>query len=90
MNTMEPISFWCRKLGCIFWLYSSIYIDLLHGKYYIVCLIDATYVKESNAYTNRKVITPTKESNHRIGLGHNKDLFPNILLLSLVVSVDID
>jgi hypothetical protein len=31
-NTMEPISFWCSKLGCIFWLYSSVYIDLLHGK----------------------------------------------------------
>jgi hypothetical protein len=33
--------------------------------------------KESNTYTNRKVITSTKESNHGIGLGHNKDLFPN-------------
>jgi hypothetical protein len=32
LNTMEPISFWCSKLGCIFWLYSSIYIDLLHEK----------------------------------------------------------
>jgi hypothetical protein len=31
-NTMKPISFWCSKLGCIFWLYSSVYIDLLHGK----------------------------------------------------------
>jgi hypothetical protein len=37
-----------------------------------------------------KVITSTKESNHGIRLGHNKDLFPNILLLSLVVSVDVD
>jgi hypothetical protein len=31
-NTIEPISFWCSKLGYIFGLYSSIYIDLLHGK----------------------------------------------------------
>jgi hypothetical protein len=31
-NTMELISFWCSKLGYIFWLYSSVYIDLLHGK----------------------------------------------------------
>jgi hypothetical protein len=31
-NIIEPISFWCSKLGCIFWLYSSIYIDLLHEK----------------------------------------------------------
>jgi hypothetical protein len=54
------------------------------------CLIDATYKKESNAYTNRKVINYTKESNHRIRLGHNKDLFPNILLLSIVVFIDID
>jgi hypothetical protein len=22
MNTMKLISFWCSKLGCIFWLYS--------------------------------------------------------------------
>jgi hypothetical protein len=90
VNTMKPISFWCSKLGCIFWLYSSVYIDLLHEKQYITCLIDATYKKESNAYINRKVITSTKKSNHRIGLKHSNDLFPNILLLSLVVSVDID
>jgi hypothetical protein len=38
----------------------------------------------------RKVITSPKESNYGIKLGHNKDLFSNILLLSLVVSVDID
>jgi hypothetical protein len=46
--------------------------------------------KESNAYTNRKVITSTQESNHEIGLEHNKNLFPNILLISLVVSADVD
>jgi hypothetical protein len=32
MNTMELISFWCSKHGCIFLLYSSTYIDLLHEK----------------------------------------------------------
>jgi hypothetical protein len=31
-NTMKLISFWCSKLGYVFWLYSSVYIDLLHGK----------------------------------------------------------
>jgi hypothetical protein len=45
VNTMEPFSFWCSKLGCVFLLYSSIYIDLLHEKYYITCLINATYKK---------------------------------------------
>jgi hypothetical protein len=39
------------------------------------------YKQESNAYINRKVITSTKKSNYRIGLGHNKNLFPNILLV---------
>jgi hypothetical protein len=71
-------------------LYFSIYIDILHRKYYITYLIDATDEKESNVYTNRKVITPTKKSNHGIRLRHNKDLFSNILLLSLIVSVDAD
>jgi hypothetical protein len=51
---------------------------------------NANYEKKSNNYTNRKVITLTKESNHEIGLRHNNDLFPNILLLSLVVSVNVD
>jgi hypothetical protein len=37
-----------------------------------------------------KVITHTKKSNHRFRLGHNKDLFHNILLISLVVSFDIN
>jgi hypothetical protein len=37
-----------------------------------------------------KVITSTKESNHEIKLRHNKDLFSNILLLSIVVSIDVD
>jgi hypothetical protein len=46
--------------------------------------------KKNNTYTNRKVITFTKKSNHIIRLGHNKDLLPNILLLSLVVFVDVD
>jgi monomeric isocitrate dehydrogenase len=32
VNTMEPISFWCSKLGYVFWLYSSVYIDILHEK----------------------------------------------------------
>jgi hypothetical protein len=32
VNTMRPISFWCSKFGCVFWLYSSVYIDLLHEK----------------------------------------------------------
>jgi hypothetical protein len=32
VNIIELISFWCCKLGCIFWLYCSVYIDLLHGK----------------------------------------------------------
>jgi hypothetical protein len=31
-KTMELISFWCSKLGYDFLLYSSVYIDLLHGK----------------------------------------------------------
>jgi hypothetical protein len=31
-NTIKPISFWYSKLDCIFWLYSSVYIDLLHEK----------------------------------------------------------
>jgi hypothetical protein len=31
-NTMEPILIWCSKLGCIFLLYFSVYIDLLHRK----------------------------------------------------------
>jgi hypothetical protein len=57
---------------------------------HITCLIDTTSKKENNAYTNMKVITSTKESNHEIKLRHNKDLFPNILLLSIVVSVDVD
>jgi hypothetical protein len=46
--------------------------------------------KKSNAYTNKKVITFTKESNYIIGLRHNKGLFSNILLLSIVVSIDDD
>jgi hypothetical protein len=31
-NTMEPILFWCGKLDYIFWLYSSVYIDILYEK----------------------------------------------------------
>jgi hypothetical protein len=32
VNTMELILFWCSKLDCVFWLYSSVYINLLHRK----------------------------------------------------------
>jgi hypothetical protein len=31
-NILAPISFWYSKLGYVFWLYSSVYIDILHEK----------------------------------------------------------
>jgi hypothetical protein len=31
-NIIEPILFWYNKFGCVFWLHSSVYIDLLHRK----------------------------------------------------------
>jgi hypothetical protein len=30
VNTIESILFWYNKFDCVFWLYSSFYIDLLH------------------------------------------------------------
>jgi hypothetical protein len=32
VNIIELILFWYNKLDCIFWLYFSVYIDLLHEK----------------------------------------------------------
>jgi hypothetical protein len=46
--------------------------------------------RKNNIYTNRKVITSTKESNHKIKLGHNKDLFPNIAHLDSSNSAHLD